>query len=537
MNRTTRSNMEFYRAVYSDSKMWNGKSRLHGKHIIVYCEQGFGDTIQFIRYIPKLRNLGCKVTLHCKKELRRLFAGLSDGFLDKDKEDLPKHDFHVLSMDLPFLLGDMNFHVEPYLKAKPFNIKSNHLKIGIAWEGNPNHSNNDMRSCPLSLFEYLTDVTSSRLFMVQKNIHDKELLDNCDDLLLYGWKPICDFKDTASLIAAMDVIVTVDTSVLHLAGALGKPTFGILSFQHDPRWNISSWYPSVKLIRQESPGDWESVFSLVLRGLGKQTTGKNISFRRSKTSILLTGGVGDVIALESFFGDYERETLSTIYYATRNHKEIRSLFDSMSDIFPNLKNHIILLDDFSEFFALHEKTEVSSKLSEFPEDWPRVSDWSIMSKFNQFDSDYYTYNGSSLLKKQVADISHLDLPDKYVVLVPWSHNDSIMKDREFTSEEWAEVLMFIENRGLKGVVLNTGEPCNIDGLIDLTNQTTMPQSIEVLKRASGYIGVDSCLSILASQLFDDILFIKSNNSHLYRWKHVYYATKKDFSFIKLCLNQ
>ncbi len=172
-----------------------------------------------------------------------------------------------------------------------------------------------------------------------------------------------------------------------------------------------------------------------------------------------------------------------------------------------------------------------------PADWSRTSDWSILTKFDQIDAGHYEYTESSLLNTTLAEID-FDLPEKFVVLVPWSRNDPTMIDREFSEAEWEEVLKFIKGRGLKGVILNSGEPCDVvdEDVIDLTGKTTLPQSVEVLKRAAGYIGVDSCLSIVASKLFDDILFVKSNNPHLMKWKHVYYAPKKDFSFIRAKLD-
>lgn len=265
LDRLSHPKMEFYREVYRDSERWNGIDPLKGSKVIVYCEQGFGDQIQFARYIPRLKEIGCEVTLQCSKELHRLFEQLNVGLIDKEQTELPEHDYHLLSMSLPFQFDDVQVEF-PYLKAEKQDLPGDKLKIGIAWEGNPGHSNNDERSCPLAKFKLLHAALTvpHEFYMVQKFIFSKELLTDAEDFELLGTE-IEDFLDTAQLIQGLDAIVAVDTAAIHLAGALNMRTYVLLSPRCDHRWNIGiDWYPSVKAIRplehSISNQPWDEVF-------------------------------------------------------------------------------------------------------------------------------------------------------------------------------------------------------------------------------------------------------------------------------------
>lgn len=265
--------MEYYRHLYADSKMWKGDESLEGKQVIVYCEQGLGDIIQFLRYIPLLKTRGCDIIIHCPLPIHSLLDYISgvDGYFDREDIKIPEHDFHILLLDLPFLLSAQRISLEDWwcgnvesviaeihadIPPSPYvdfhekaDVDLEGYKIGIAWEGNPDYPDNVYRSCPLRHFAHL----SGNLFSLQKEVILPELTTGCDDMKLWGIK-IDSLKDTAALINAVDVVVTVDTVILHLAGALGKKTYGILGNKPDPRWGKMKintiWYPSVKLIRK-----------------------------------------------------------------------------------------------------------------------------------------------------------------------------------------------------------------------------------------------------------------------------------------------
>lgn len=262
--------MEYYRECYKNSEIWDGEESLKDKTIIVYGEQGFGDIIQFARYIPILKEYGCKIIFHCPKTLHNLFLENLEGVdscIDKDIEEafeLPPHDYHVPSMSLPFVLGSADADV-PYIKMREgehgVSDFDDHFKVGIAWEGNPKHSNNDERSCPLGVFRKIYEMDRTKLFMIQQKVQSSRLVEGCEDWDILGTE-LPTFKDTAKLIESMDVVVSVDTSVMHLASALGKKTFCLLSYNHDPRWDLDvEWYPKTKLLTQKFAGDWTGIAS------------------------------------------------------------------------------------------------------------------------------------------------------------------------------------------------------------------------------------------------------------------------------------
>lgn len=273
--------MEYYREVYKDSPRWNGAEPVGNKHIIVYCEQGLGDQIQFARYVPALSSRGtCDITLHCSSELLRLFQTemlTAVRVLDRDDPELPRHDFHITSMSLPFALQEFDVPCD-YLTVMNRHQaveKDDTYKIGIAWEGNPDHSNNDERSCPLRYFGILEEALRSspkpvKFFSIQKECHDPRYLEGAESLEIYGVK-LGDMLDTARLINSMDAVVCVDTALLHLAGTLKKPTWALLSHRCDPRWAVKQWYDTVTLVRQPSYNDWSWVLTEVATHLGEIT--------------------------------------------------------------------------------------------------------------------------------------------------------------------------------------------------------------------------------------------------------------------------
>jgi ADP-heptose:LPS heptosyltransferase len=247
--------MEYYRHVYKDSKQWD-KSDLTDKSIIVYCEQGFGDIIQFLRYVPMLKQkYECHVILHCPSPLKRLVASQAWGvdFIDKKDPNIPEHDFHVLSMELPFLL-DQEPDTKPYLHISLKEDLPEGFNIGICWESG--ESNNE-RDCPLKYFKKLGE--QGNLIALQHEIRRQDLIDGCADWThLFGFA--CnDFLDTAKAINAVDVIVSVDTAILHLAGAMGKHVFGLLHNDCDARWQFK-WYENIHNLKGDN---WEQILKHV----------------------------------------------------------------------------------------------------------------------------------------------------------------------------------------------------------------------------------------------------------------------------------
>jgi FKBP-type peptidyl-prolyl cis-trans isomerase 2 len=269
--------------------LWDG-SDITGKSILIYTEQGFGDIIQFIRYIPLLAERGAKVILECPIELIPLLQNIQ--CIDKifpNGSQLPEFDLYCPLLSLPriFDTGLENIPSKiPYIQINTslvqkwherINTNSAQLKIGLAWAGSPDllkpYYN---RSCPLELFSILGhhDVI---FYSLQKGEDSLVFKKPPEEITLVDYMgEIEDFADTAALIENLDLVISIDTSVAHLAGALGKPVWTLLPFVPDWRWLIdredSPWYPTMRLFRQPSPGDWQSVMDRVAQALKELRT-------------------------------------------------------------------------------------------------------------------------------------------------------------------------------------------------------------------------------------------------------------------------
>jgi tetratricopeptide (TPR) repeat protein len=279
---------------------WDG-SDLHGKSILLHPEQGFGDTIQFLRYLPMVKSRGAKIIYSCEPELRRLIEGqLPIDQLQSPIDPLLDIDVHCSLLDLPMVM-DTNLNTIPaefpYLTAKQEDQEKWRdrlaefpgLKVGLAWAGKPIHRNDRNRSMPLStLLPLLRRVGTAHLpskegvgyehlvapvfFSLQKGSAASQISELPSDASLVDWTDdLRDFADTAALIANLDLVISVDTAVVHLAGAMGKPIWVMLPFAPDWRWmtvrDDSPWYPSARLFRQPAPGDWTSVVQRINQSL------------------------------------------------------------------------------------------------------------------------------------------------------------------------------------------------------------------------------------------------------------------------------
>ena len=256
--------------------LWDG-SQLQGRTILLYTEQGFGDALQFIRYVPLVREKGGKVIVQCPPKLMRLFATVSgiEQLVTKGST-LPEFQVCTPLMSLPYILGTTLETVPnqvPYLGAincESLEITSSALlKVGIVWATKPNHPTHKIRSCPLQNFLALLDPDIA-FYSLQKGHQTAELASVDNDIIALG-EQLNDFADTATVVAQLDLIITVDTAVAHLAGAMGKPVWVLLPFDPDWRWMLgrqdSPWYPTMRLFRQSRTGEWLEVFDAVRQAL------------------------------------------------------------------------------------------------------------------------------------------------------------------------------------------------------------------------------------------------------------------------------
>lgn len=276
-HKTNRASGIFYE-MFTREKVWDGKESLENKKIIVYCEQGIGDYINFVRFIPLLTKKGATVYLECPENLAILFSDFGNITTVRTNTE---YDYHCSVLSLPYLLG---LTPEEYLGEKPYlNVTEKFdmsdydgmFKIGIVWAGNPAHPNDVLRSCHLNRFRNISQIPNVKLFSLQKDNRKRtyakapdvavDLAENCDDMKVVDMSNyMSDFCETSKIINSLDLIITVDTSVLHLAGALGKETWALIAFNPDWRWTLNGnktiWYDSVTLFRQEEFNNWDHPF-------------------------------------------------------------------------------------------------------------------------------------------------------------------------------------------------------------------------------------------------------------------------------------
>lgn len=258
-----------------------------------------------------------------------------------------------------------------------------------------------------------------------------------------------------------------------------------------------------------------------------------ISFIRPtpSKSILITAGYGDLITLESYFPKDFKQKLRTVYYASPR-AELAGLLEALPCY--SIQNHFVFdpivkplynLEDVSKY--LHESGFL------FPPHWNQVEDYSIHAVFARIRSGELSYQGSSFLTHKLAEVKQ-QLPDRFICIHPATETDQDMPKRSFYPHEWNNVINWLDLINLPAVVVNKGKhPVpEHNRLINLTNETNMLESIEILKRATGYCGVDSWLSVLAAKLFAPPLFyVKGNSPNLEANKSIYFAPKTQFPFI------
>lgn len=269
------------RRRHASTPLWRGQP-LDGKTILLHAEQGLGDTLQFVRFAPLVAARGGRIILEVQPPLTRLlkdFPGVTQ--IVPRGAPLPAFDFQCPLMSLPLALGTTVEAIPSpggYLKAEPRCSAiscPNCLRIGIAWSGNPRNKADASRSMPLSALLPIADVPGLTLISLQKGAGVEQIVPLRDRLDIQNAASThADMLETATFMASLDLVLTVDTSIAHLAGAMAKPVWIMLSWISDWRWmeqrTTSPWYSSARLFRQTSAGDWASVVAQVLAALCDQ---------------------------------------------------------------------------------------------------------------------------------------------------------------------------------------------------------------------------------------------------------------------------
>ena len=254
---------------------WQGEE-VAGKTVLLTREQGLGDALQFVRFARPLSARGARVVIEALPPIANLLA-TAPGITEVVVGDASTHahDYHLPLLSLPHVLGsersDIVIH-GPYLRTNSerraeiapaiARLRDGKPGVGLAWSGAPNNTNDRRRSCSLALLAPLLTRSDITWFSLQKDGVEKEMVNVTGQDRMIVLDARNDLDGTALMIEALDLVVTVDTSIAHLAGALGKPVWVMLAYAADWRWGYgkcTTWYPTVRLFRQSTAGDWDSV--------------------------------------------------------------------------------------------------------------------------------------------------------------------------------------------------------------------------------------------------------------------------------------
>jgi tetratricopeptide (TPR) repeat protein len=258
-----------------DVPRWQGENR-QGRTLLIHAEQGLGDSLHFVRFVRRTAATGGPVVLQVQTPLTELLRGSLDVTVISADEPVPRFDLHVPMMSLPHVLGTTLATIPaevPYLKAAPARVAEwreklrgySGVKVGVVWAGSPGHRHDSMRSLPAEMVLARLSIPGVQLYSLQKEPRaaDSPALEQLTGKVVDLAPSLATFADTAAAVSAMDLVISVDTAVAHLAGALGKPTWILLPHILDWRWLYervdTPWYPTARLFRQRRSGDWASV--------------------------------------------------------------------------------------------------------------------------------------------------------------------------------------------------------------------------------------------------------------------------------------
>jgi hypothetical protein len=277
---------------------WDGKP-LKGRRLLVVAEQGLGDTLQFIRYVPMLERQVGQCAVQVQQSLVPLFTQAGFRGLVARGENLPQHDVHVPLLSLPGFFGTTLETIPskvPYLSADPQHVaawrnvlgESDNVRVGIAWQGSATHRSDRFRSIALTQFAPLA-LPGVELVNLQKGAGREQLAEATHTFRVRDLGPHVDeahgaFVDTAAIMTNLDLVVTSDSAVAHLAGALGVAVWVALPLGADWRWLLeredSPWYPTMRLFRQSELDHWPDVFRRIAAALGQQLQGRGLRARQ-----------------------------------------------------------------------------------------------------------------------------------------------------------------------------------------------------------------------------------------------------------------
>ena len=265
------SNKPFSNYIY-----WNGSS-LSNKKLLIYCEQGIGDNIQFARYIKKIKKDKTKIILYCNKNMSIFFKNFKE--IDQiifPENKIPNIDYYISVMSLPFIFSNICSILKSYQffkgnekKINEWNLKLKKIKkikVGIVWQGRKSHDFDYKRSITLNKMQSIFNLKNIQFISLQKDYGSEQIKSNKLENIILDFSAIIDkkpFEDTLAIIENLDLVLGIDTSIIHISATLRKKTWVMIPYVPDFRWGLKKsttpWYDSIKLFRQKKIDDWDSV--------------------------------------------------------------------------------------------------------------------------------------------------------------------------------------------------------------------------------------------------------------------------------------
>jgi len=282
---------------------WNGM-RLRDQLIVLIGDQGFGDTIQFSRYVPFVAERCDQVIVACDESLMSLLKDLkgTSGVVTRWDDFIDACAAYCRLSSLPYIFGTTLDTIPanvPYLRPNPEKVEkwktrfqsytqSDNTRIGFVWAGRPTHQNDKRRSTRFDQWAPLFKATGASFFSIQKNIPEADSEKFQESEIVHFGDELSDFSETAALIENLDLVISVDTSIAHLAGAMGKETWVLVPWVPDWRWlygrKDSPWYPTIRLFRQMAPDDWAGPLEEVAKQLAIFVRNRSITAMTAESS-------------------------------------------------------------------------------------------------------------------------------------------------------------------------------------------------------------------------------------------------------------
>ena len=466
--------------------LWLGIGSLRGKTILLHAEQGLGDTIQFSRYAHKLVELGSRVILEIQRPLTGLFESFSPAcILVAQGDPLPQYDFHCPLMSLPLAfkttpqsIPEMGPYLQPAAERGDFwrtRLSSSRFKIGIAWQGNALNRNDAVRSFPIANFKEISRLASVELVCLQKNAGLEQLVGLDPDFKLTYLGEDIDasgaFLDTAAVMMHMDLIITSDTAVAHLAGALGRKVWLALNLVPDWRWLLegeaTGWYPSMRLYRQAERGNWDELFLRIeadVRKLLQDPTHRvypdemakpahDFSSRMRRATSLHQSG--DLVEAKKIYAELMSENpmdpapphaLGLIAYQSGDFRIAVDLIDIALKIEPSVawywSNHGAALVGLKDFESAVSSFEKALALDPMATD-AHSNRGNALQALGQFDAALASYDRALFLKPDFANA--------------WSNRGAVLEKMGKLESAIASCSKALEiDAGIQGAYLNRG---------------------------------------------------------------------------------